>query len=270
MISVAGTVTGAMSSPPLESIVLFTAYTITSDYTSGGLCIKTTGSPVPLSPEVSIAKPANANSTAFESSVTSLFYDYLGFASCIGNDNPIQIATNLIPVVNITSTPLSTTIGGPLNSTTLVYPPSNLVSSNPTTSSAGGNISSGFTAKDKAATGAVIPVVAIISLVLGIAFYIRRRRKISNFGKDPHRSGEETQPYLQQKAELEAEEKRRLELEAVEVRYELDGRNYRNEMPAQGSEVENEIDTIERPALSSLKERHELRGEEHSKELEAP
>ena len=88
-------------------------------------------------------------------------------------------------------------------------------------------------------------------------------------GKDPHGSGEETQPYLQQKAELEAEETRRLELEAVEVTYEMDGSDHRNEMPAQGSEVGNEIDTIERPALSSLRERHELRGEEHSKELEA-
>ena len=83
-------------------------------------------------------------------------------------------------------------------------------------------------------------------------------------------SEEETQPYLQQKAELEAEEKRRLELETVEVRNEMDGRDHMNEMPAQGSEVANEIDTIERPAMSSLEERHELKGEEHSKELEAP
>ena len=54
------------------------------------------------------------------------------------------------------------------------------------------------------------------------------------------------------------------------MRFELDGRDDRNEMPAQGSEVGNEIDTIERPVMSSLKERHELKGEECSKELEAP
>ena len=101
-------------------------------------------------------------------------------------------------------------------------------------------------------------------------FYLRRRRKRNHSGKDTNGSEEETQPYLQQKAELEAEEKRRLELEAVEVRYEMDGRDHRNEMPEQGNGVGNEIDTIERPALSSLRERHELRGEEHSKELEAP
>ena len=270
MISVAGTVTGSMSSPPLESIVLFTAYTITSDYTSDGLCIATTGSPIPLSPEVSIAKPADANSTAFESSITSLFHDYLGFASCSGNDNLIQIATNLVQVLNTTPNAQSTISADPLLSTTLVSSASNITSSSAATSSATENISSRFTTRDKAATGIVVPVVAIISLVLGILFYLRRRRKRSNSGEDTHGSEEETQPYLQQKAELDAEEKRRLELETVEVRYELDGRDCRNEMPAQGSEVGNEIDTIERPVMSSLKERHELKGEECSKELEAP
>ena len=268
-----------MSNPPLESIVFFTAYTITSDYSSGGLCITTTGSPISVSPEVSITKPADANSTAFESSVTSLFHDYLGFSTCSGNDNPVQIVpvTPLIPVgndtlqvANATSTSLLTITGDPFPSTTLVSSASNITSSSPTTSSATENISSGFTTRDKAATGIVIPVVAIVSLVLGILFYLRRRRKRSESGKETHRSEEETQPYLQQKAELEAEEKRRLELEAVEVRYEMDGRDHRNEMPARGSEVGNEIDTIERPALSSPRERQELKGEEHSKELEAP
>ena len=259
-----------MSNPPLESIIVFTAYTVTSEYSSHGLCITITGSPVSLSPEVSFTMPAEANFTAFESSITSVFYDHLGFSTCDGNDNSVQIVTSLVNVSDITPTPLETVTADPFPSTTLVSSASNITSSSPMTSSVAGNISSGFTTKDKAATGVVIPVVAIISLVLGILFYLRRRRKRSESGKDTHGSEEETQPYLQQKAELEAEEKRRLELEALEVRYELDGRDYSSEMPAQGSEVGNEIDTIERPALSSLKERHELKGEEHSKELEAP
>ena len=280
-----------MSNRHLESIVFFTAYSITSDYSSGGFCITASGSPIYVSPEVSITKPADANPTAFESSVSSLFHDYLGFSTCSGNDNPVVIATDLVQIANLTPTSLSTAIADnldstqavsgaisllrtittdPFLSTTLVPSASNITSSSPTTSSAAGKMSSGFTTKDKAATGVVIPVVAIISLVLGIVFYLRRRRKRSESGKDTHGSEEETRPYLQQKAELEAEEKRRLELEAVEVRYEMDGRDHRNEMPAQGNEVGNEIDTIERPALSSLREQHELRGEEHSKELEAP
>ena len=81
---------------------------------------------------------------------------------------------------------------------------------------------------------------------------------------------EETQPYLQQKAELEAEEKRRIELEAVEVRYEMDGGDDRKEMPAPGSDVRTEIDTTTRPSMPSLRETQELRGEEFSRELEVP
>lgn len=79
---------------------------------------------------------------------------------------------------------------------------------------------------------------------------------------------EDAQPYLQQKAELEAAEKRRIELEAAEVRYEMDGEDDRHEMP--GIDVDNEIDTVARPETSSLKTKHELRGEEFSKELEVP
>ena len=263
-----GTVTEAMSNPPPESIVFFTAYSITSDYGSDGLCIKTTGSPIHISPELSITKPADANSTAFASSVTSLFHDYLGFATCGGNNNSVEIvATALVQIANFTSTPLSTTTADPFPSTTLASSASNITSSSPTTSSAAENISSGFTTKDKAATGVVIPVVAIISLLLGILLYLRRRRKRSESGKDTHGPEEETQPYLQQKAELEAEEKRRLELEAVEVRYEMDGRDNVNEMP--GNDVEHEIDTVVRPQMSSLNERQELRGEECSRELDA-
>ena len=131
------------------------------------------------------------------------------------------------------------------------------------------NISQGFTTRDKAAVGVVVPVVAIISFALGMIFYLRRHRKRSQSGKGKNVS-EETQPYLQQKAELEAEEKRRVELEAVEVRYEMDGGDDRKEMPAPGSDVRTEIDTITRPPMPSLRERQELRGEEFSRELEVP
>ena len=274
------TLSWIMSVAGTESIVFFTAYTVISDYNSGGLCITTTGPPIHISPELSITKPADTNPTAFESSVTALFYDYLGFSTCSGNDKSVRIVTPiplipvgsdsgtpLVEVATGTFTPLSASTGDPFPSTTLVSSASNITSSSPTASSAAGSISSAFTTKDKAATGVVIPIVAIISVVLGILFYLRRRRKRSGSGKDTHGSEEETQPYLQQKAELEAEEKRRLELEAVEVRYEMDGGDHVNEM--HGSHVRNEIDTVVRPQMPSLKETQELRGEECSKELDA-
>ena len=107
--------------------------------------------------------------------------------------------------------------------------------------------------------------------MLGI-FYLRHHRpKGLQSGRDtndPAHSSRDTQPYLQPKAELEAAKTRRLELEAAEVRYEIDGEDDRHEMP--GTDVENEIDTVARPGMSSLKQQHELRGEESFIELEAP
>ena len=106
--------------------------------------------------------------------------------------------------------------------------------------------------------------------MLGIIYLRRRRRKQSQSDNGLADLSEENQPYLQQKAELEVKENRRLELEAVEVRYEMDGGDDIKEMSAWGNEVRNEIDTLARPQMLSLIERHELRGEDYSKELEAP
>lgn len=67
-------------------------------------------------------------------------------------------------------------------------------------------------------------------------------------------SQEDGQPYLQQKAELEAEENRKHELDALETPHEIGNEGERYELPA------NEEDVI--------RMRQELRGEEHCKELE--
>lgn len=69
---------------------------------------------------------------------------------------------------------------------------------------------------------------------------------------------EDSQPYLQQKAELEAEETRKHELEVGEIRHELDGKIRIQEISDESSH-----------GLPSVYQRQELRGEEHSRELEA-
>ena len=81
-------------------------------------------------------------------------------------------------------------------------------------------------------------------------------------------SSEATQPYLQRKAELEANDRRLLGLEAGQMRYERNGENDIQEMS--GIDARFEIDTVARPGMPSLRETHELRGEEFSEELEAP
>ena len=268
----------------LESIYLFTAYSITSGYVSKGLCVTTSGFPTAMTSTVSITGPSATNSTAFESSVTSLFHDRLGLSSCSGNGNQVEIdleniysASDLIQVANASDelpaifptvaalTPTNATI--PSAITTVLSPTSDDGSSKSSIGPATETISSEFTRKDKAAIGVVVPAVAIIAFALGVIFYLRRRRNQSRSGEGTAGLDEEPRPYLQQKAELEAEGKRRLELEAAEIRHEMEGEDRRNEMPA---DVSNEIDTVAIPQMPSLKERHELRGEECSRELEAP
>lgn len=71
-----------------------------------------------------------------------------------------------------------------------------------------------------------------------------------NTTKQGNTMGEGNQPYLQQKAELEAEERRRHELEAAGIVHELDG-----------EDGVHELSDTER------KTRQELKGEEFSQEL---
>ena len=112
----------------------------------------------------------------------------------------------------------------------------------------------------KIGIGVAIPV-AVTALVLLIVLLWRRSRKIkeSDGLKEENAVPEDNQPYLQQKAELEAEEKRKNELEAEEKRYELDGETRIHEMSDEGSH-----------GLPYPNVMQELRGEEHSRELEVP
>ena len=71
----------------------------------------------------------------------------------------------------------------------------------------------------------------------------------------------DTQLYLDQKAELEAEERKRHEMDDDSIRYEMEGEDRIFEMPSDG-------DTG--MGLVSLRETHEMRGVEHSNELEVP
>lgn len=189
--------------------------------------------------------------------MTSLFSSYLHFSSCNGNAIQLEFATDLVQGINATSNPLATNTAIPLTYTTSPSP-------------AAENISPGFTTKEKTATGVVVPAITIIAFLLGMIYLRRRRRKQSQSHSGLADLSEENQPYLQQKAELEVKENRRLELEAVEVRYEIDGGDDIKEMSAWGNEVRNEIDTLARSQMPSLVERHELKGEDCSKELEAP
>ena len=111
----------------------------------------------------------------------------------------------------------------------------------------------------------VLVVIALFVLVcyLGQNHY----RRVTAIKEKGNKTRYEPKPYLQAKIELDAEEKKRGEMEAKERRhelvqedrYEVEGDECRAELVALNSETR---------LLPSSMERHELRSEDHSKELD--
>ena len=113
----------------------------------------------------------------------------------------------------------------------------------------------------------IVPIVVIVIAVVCF-FHIQKHWKMRQAqtlaaatavaSRDPMDQPEDVQPYMQNKAELDVEQTRYDAQPASEV-YELMVRNQCQEMP--GEEAHQ-------PMLS-LGERHELRGEDHAKELDS-
>ena len=108
----------------------------------------------------------------------------------------------------------------------------------------------------------VVPIVGLILLLLCF-LGIRRHRKKRNqvVLMDQPNSTTDTQLYVDRKAELQDEERRKYELDATGKTYEMGGEDRNLEMSS-GGDAEMR--------LASFRETHELRGVEHSQELEVP
>ena len=92
---------------------IFKAYSITSAYTSNGICVTTSGSPIQVSPAYSeILSSANGRVTLDVNGQQS-FIDYLGFSTCSGGGENV-VATALVQVLNTTATTTSTFSNVPL------------------------------------------------------------------------------------------------------------------------------------------------------------
>ncbi|KAM0799753.1 hypothetical protein BDR22DRAFT_854063 [Usnea florida] len=245
-----------------ESFLLFTAYNIGSQYLSNGICTFTLGEFVTVSPVFSVSQPTTFNTTEFLSTATDSFTDHIGFASC---EEPGEVVT--VAPATVTATPTASI------PSLLTSVKSNLTQPNPTgTTTPNGTStqpvptqSSRSHDKTVKVANAVAFSIAFLALAL-LAFFVYKRRKAQKTSKEESEDGspqnhgsphhEDTEPYLQQKAELEAEETRKHELEARERRFEMGSDGERYELPA------GERDSMKRTM-------QELRGEEHSTELEA-
>ena len=96
-----------------------------------------------------------------------------------------------------------------------------------------------------------IPICSVALVVFGVVLWRgRQKRRHTESTNRNVQSEDDSLAFLQRKAELEAEERRRYELLAEDVRHELETREIR-------------------PELHGGVRRQELRGEEHSRELEA-
>ena len=232
---------------------MFTAYSITSANIISGQCFTTSGTPETVDTPYTYTQGTLVPDSALRSSALSSFVDHLGFTNCD------SVAPSfLIPVMNGTetifsATPLPTTL--PHSSTTPIASAESTSSS--VSSPQNGTGKTGLDSQAKVGIGVGISVaVVIVSVFAGRKCLQYRSRKLKYRAGENGAPSEEHQPYLQQKGELEAAEKRKYELQAEERRYELE-ENEIFEMPAKE----------ERSGISGLR-RQELRGEEHCKELD--
>ena len=128
----------------------------------------------------------------------------------------------------------------------------------------------------------VIPIEIVIAImVLGIHRLVHRRPPQFHPPRTSiEKSRQDSLPYLQPKAELEDEQRRRHELHGEDFAYELNGQGEIFQMP-DGTEslilpVQRRQGIQEMPEGNSmswelpLHERHEVMGVEHAQELESP
>ena len=228
-----------------------------------GTCVKRTGSPIPLPDPYILHVQKNyyqqteltANFSASLANAYSSLKTQIGYEKCTTTipasltlplriPSPIGLVASATPIisataiVSITSLPLTTLTQDPVR---------------------------GRHARIKEII--IISVVVPITVLIGISLcfvtirkYRKKKRSQAN-GKDQRSLTSNSLIYVDRKAELEDEERRKHELDGCGISYEMEGEDRIFEMP--GNE-----DSGTRSA--TLREIHELRGVEHSQELEGP
>ena len=107
---------------PTASYVVFTAYSISSEYSSNEFCMTTLGSSITVSPRYSVLKPASIPALVFLPTAVNSLVDYLGFSACTpGGEHVISVTiisslslTGSSPSANTTSTESPTPSTGTL------------------------------------------------------------------------------------------------------------------------------------------------------------
>ena len=247
------------------------------------------GSAITLSPPYSFRSQAGIASSDLLSSVQESFIELVSITTCDRVDEAV-VPKPLIQVFNITPTepgketpivslgsgaitPAYVPLSLPLTeSTSSILPlsssaptsspplvPSSTTSPLPAARPAPTSTSNALNINAKIGIGVAIPVFVFALLIVAVTLLWRGiwRRNAAKSKKEG-KTREDHQPYFQHKAELEAVERIKHELETRERKFELDG-----------DDTVHEISwgTVEH-GLLCFQARQELRGPEHSQELE--
>ena len=240
--------------------IVLTAYSITSVYLSNGVCITTSGVPMMLLNPYTITSSTTVPSLDFPAYAASEFVDFLGFSTCVGSGKEL-FPTSINQVTNISVTPApSASLRVGANSTSPT-----LHSSNATKQT----VTPRLDEPTKIGIGVGVSFAALF--LISLVGFLWRKRRLRSAAITAEEQGDtedrqegtsasrgNSQPYLQQRAELEAEERRGHELEGRQKIHELDGRTEMIEIPA----------GIHEHQLAIMRSRQELRGGEHSEELD--
>ena len=260
---------GYHRTPFLNPFFVFTAYSLTTTSSVSGNCVKYTSSPIPLFDAHTAHIEATINLLTFISStfvveytygvktvdpqlsslsqdgyssflagVYSTFLSAEGLAGCTASIPRSQhIPAYLGSSIDLATAPSAETSAGSSTPGRRVHPTQIIVLS------------------------VVLPTAGIMILLSCFVIIRRYRKKRSQAAPTNHpETISNTQLYVDQKAELEADERRRHELESGRIMHEMDGEDTVFEMPD---------DSNSRMQLASSHRTHELRGPDHSQELEA-
>ena len=266
--------------------VVVTAYSIMDAMVIEAACLGVIGVPYTLPDPYTVTKPTTISSSDgsdIQTYVQSQILTSLEKLGCEDNEqNIVTSPTFLSATASSTTSPITTasaSLRAIVSSTTSLMPAPSASSpeiANSTTSPKPQSSSSTETIgplrlEEPTQIGIGIGVFfATLFLVFLVAFIWHKGRLRSAAITAENRAGSNNkrrgtlvseghnQPYLQNKAELEAEDRQKHELEARQRIYELDGENGLNEVSA----------GIYEHRLAVMRSRQELRGGEHSQELD--
>lgn len=272
---------GNNRTPILEADIQFTAYSVTTTTSVAGHCITHSSSPVPLLDGHIVPIPniqgfvadfpvplqnatgsladsqfssyTDAKYSSFLGDAYSSFYEEIGYEGCAATLPPSQV----YPTYN--GEAVHTAVAGFSAATPAESSPTAILSTSPPEIS--GSVQRAHSART-IIVSVVVPTTALVIILLClvvIRIYRKKRKQAASTKLLDITS--DVQPYMDQKAELEDEERRRHELDADGRTYEMEGVDSIFEMPGNG----------DAGTMSARSDRiQELRGAEHSKELEVP